>query len=86
MKREWKARIRRGLWSSALALALSGCPQKPNAPEPGMGTPCNQLSDCNPGVTCGALQLCVDNFCEEGHSLIRPCRDEGESVRPPTGP
>jgi len=65
----------------ALALFMSGCPRTPNAPDPGMGTPCEQLIDCNPTATCGALRLCVAGFCEEGNSLIRPCPDEGEPVR-----
>lgn len=67
-----------------LALAATGCPRTPDAPEPGMGTPCEQLNDCNSGVTCGVLRLCVDSFCEEGPgSLIRPCPGEGAPVRPP---
>ncbi len=72
------------------ALALSGCPRTPEAPEPLSGTHCEQLADCNPGRSCGALKLCscttepcVDGFCEEGFSLLRPCRDEGVPVRPP---
>ena len=66
-----------------LALVASGCPRTPDAPEPGMGTPCEQISDCNPGATCGALSLCVAGFCEEGASLIRPCPGEGEPIVDP---
>jgi len=68
--------------SAGLAL-VCGCPRQPDAPDPLSGTPCTQLSDCNPGRTCGALQLCVDGFCEEGTSLLQPCRGEGEPVPPP---
>jgi len=66
-----------------LALAMSGCPRTPDAPEPGMGMPCEQLDDCNAGVSCGALRLCVAGFCEEGNSLIRPCPEVGDPVLPP---
>lgn len=66
-------------------LGLSGCPRTPDAPDPGMGTPCEQLDDCNPGVSCGQLRLCVAGFCEEGRSLIRPCEDEGVRVIDPEG-
>lgn len=66
------------------ALAASGCPRTPDAPDPGGGMPCDQLDDCNPGgVTCGALTLCVAGFCEEGASLIRPCPGEGEPIVDP---
>ncbi|MCZ7678943.1 MAG: hypothetical protein M5U28_09395 [Sandaracinaceae bacterium] len=70
----------------ALGALLGGCPRTPDAPEPLSGTPCMQLIDCNPGRSCGALTLCVDGYCEEGTSLLRPCRDEGEPVPPPTDP
>ena len=63
-----------------VAFAISGCPRTPDAPDPGGGMPCEQLDDCNPGRTCGALTLCVAGFCEEGASLIRPCPDDGEPV------
>ena len=66
-----------------LAVSLAGCPREPEAPEPGMGTPCEQLSDCNPDESCGALTLCVDGFCEQGATLVRPCPGAGEPVRPP---
>ena len=68
-----------------LALAATGCPRAPDAPEPGMGTECIQFADCNPGVTCGVLRLCVEGFCEaEGSgSLIRACPGAGDPVRPP---
>lgn len=68
-----------------LGLFLAGCPRGPEPPDPGMGTPCEQLSDCNPDRSCGALTLCVDDYCEQGASLIRPCEGEGEPVRPPGG-
>ncbi|MBX3271867.1 MAG: hypothetical protein KF729_16485 [Sandaracinaceae bacterium] len=64
------------------ALTLSGCPRTPEAPGPGTGTPCEQLDDCNPGATCGALRLCVSGFCEAGRSLIRPCPGEGAPIDP----
>lgn len=67
----------------SFALAAAGCPREPEAPKPLMGTPCEQLTDCNPGRECGALRLCVDGYCEAGASLLRPCRDEGVPVRPP---
>lgn len=72
-------------WLALVAVALSavGCPRSPDAPDPGMGTPCEQLDDCNPGMTCGALRLCVAGFCEEGASLIRPCPGEGEPIVDP---
>lgn len=66
-----------------IALGVSGCPREPDAPEPLMGTPCMQLTDCNPGRACGALKLCVDGFCEQDASLLRPCRDEGQPVPAP---
>jgi hypothetical protein len=71
------------LFALGSGLLLSGCPRTPDAPEPLTGTPCEQLTDCNPGVSCGALRLCVDGYCEEGMSLMRPCRGAGESVLPP---
>lgn len=64
-------------------LALAGCPREPDAPEPGMGEPCEQLADCNPDGSCGVLTLCVDGFCAEEPTLVRPCPDEGEPIRPP---
>ena len=67
----------------ALSLLASGCPRTPDAPEPGMGTPCMQLDDCNEGRSCGALTLCVAGFCEEGASLIRPCPGEGAPIVDP---
>ena len=68
------------LGASLLALSLSGCPRTPDAPEPGMGTPCVELEDCNAGVTCGALRLCVAGFCERDPSLVRPCPGVGAPV------
>jgi hypothetical protein len=65
------------------ALFLGGCPRTPDAPEPLTGTPCEQLSDCNEGVSCGAMRLCVDGYCEAGASLMRPCREGGDPVVPP---
>lgn len=70
-------------FGALIAAGVAGCPRTPEAPEPLSGTPCDQLTVCNPGRSCGALKLCVDGFCEEGASLFRPCRDEGEPVRPP---
>lgn len=67
---------------SSCVLMLGGCPREPEAPEPGMGTPCEQLSDCNPDGSCGTLALCVDGFCEQYPTLVRPCPGEGEPVRP----
>ena len=72
-----------GCASLLVILFATGCPRQPDAPEPGMGTACEQLSDCNPTETCGALKLCVDGFCEAGRSLIRPCPGSGVPVRPP---
>ena len=66
-----------------VALVASGCPRSPDAPESGMGTPCEQLDDCNPGVTCGALRLCVAGFCEAEASLIRPCPGAGDPIVDP---
>lgn len=68
--------------SAGVAL-VSGCPRQPDAPDPLSGTPCAQLSECNPGRACGALRLCVDGYCEAEASLLRPCRDEGQPVPPP---
>lgn len=62
------------------ALALSGCPRNLEPPPPG-GDPCGSLEDCNPGVDCGSLTLCLDGFCEAGQTLVRPCEDEGNPVR-----
>jgi hypothetical protein len=78
---------RRGSFRIALVTALltqllQGCPRTPEAPEPLVGEPCEALNDCNPGVTCGALRLCVGGYCEERASLLRPCRDEGVPVVP----
>lgn len=66
-----------------LVLALTGCPRTPNAPDPIMGTPCEDNADCNPGENCGALTLCVDGLCEVGNTLVVPCPGEGAPVRPP---
>ena len=63
-----------------LALALTGCPRQVTAPEPMGTTPCRQLTDCNPGASCGALRLCVEGFCEAEPSLVRPCPHEGQPV------
>jgi hypothetical protein len=71
------------LFALVVAVGLAGCPREPNAPDPGMGTPCESLEDCNDGVTCGELKLCVDGFCEEGRSLIRACPGAGDPVVPP---
>ena len=67
----------------ATALAVMGCPRQPDAPDPGMGTPCEQddLSDCNE-TDCGLLRLCVDGFCEDEPSLVRPCPGEGTPIPP----
>ncbi|MGE0787102.1 MAG: hypothetical protein AB7S26_15620 [Sandaracinaceae bacterium] len=66
---------------AACALVLVGCPRQPDAPPPGMGTPCEQLEDCNPTASCGLLTQCVDGFCEETSSLVRPCPGVGEPLR-----
>jgi len=64
-----------------LALSLLGCPRQPDAPEPGDGVACEQLEDCNdPSLTCGLLTVCVDGFCEDAPSLVRPCPDEGQPI------
>lgn len=77
----------RGAWILGVALAalVSGCPRGPEAPDPGMGMECEQLSDCNPDRSCGELTLCVDGFCAQEATLVRPCEGEGEPVRPPGG-
>lgn len=69
--------------SILLALAATGCPRAPDAPEPGTGTPCEQLADCNSGVACGILRLCVDGLCELEGSLVRACPGAGAPVQPP---
>lgn len=77
--------LRPATWVGPMFLAscfLTGCPRQPEAPDPGMGRACEALEDCNT-ASCGALQLCVDGFCEEGSSLIRPCPGVGAPV-PPT--
>ena len=71
--------------ATAVGLALSGCPRQPDAPDPGTGQPCETLADCNPGVDCGLLRLCVEDFCEAEASLVRACDDVGAPVRPPDG-
>jgi hypothetical protein len=70
-----------GLALFAASMVL-GCPRQPDAPDPLTGTRCEDLADCNAGRSCGALTLCVDGFCEEGASLVRPCPG-GEPVAPP---
>ena len=64
----------------ALAFSLTGCPKQVSAPEPMGANPCRQLTDCNPGASCGALRLCVDGFCEAQPSLVRPCPHAGVPV------
>lgn len=85
MKQGFVGVVVRFIAIAGIALGLAGCPREPDAPTPLTGTPCEQLSDCNPSASCGALKLCVDGYCEEGTSLLRPCRDEGDPV-PPPGP
>ena len=65
-----------------LGLLLLGCPRQPDAPEPGSGVPCAQLEDCNPDGSCGLLTLCVDGFCADAPSLVRPCEGEGVPIGP----
>jgi hypothetical protein len=63
-------------WTFALPalFALAGCPSPPEATRDG-GTPCSTESDCNPpGTTCGAIRLCVLNFCAE-QTVVRACPD-----------
>ncbi len=76
------ARCLRIALPALLGLTLLGCPRQPDAPEPGDGVPCAQLEDCNPTQTCGLLTLCVDGFCEESPSLMRPCPDRGVPLDP----
>ena len=64
-----------------LGLLLSGCPRQPTAPDPGMGTPCESMDECNEGEACGLLRLCVDNFCEAEPTLVRPCPGTGTPVQ-----
>ncbi len=66
----------------AAAVALAGCPREVQEPDPGEGTPCGTLADCNMGVSCGdrELRVCVDGLCEESPSVVSPCsgsRDAG---------
>ena len=76
-------RVRLVFIAAAALLALTGCPREPDAPEPGMDTPCEQIDDCNAGDTCGLLTLCVDGFCAEEPTLVLPCPGDGAPVRPP---
>ena len=78
-----EVRLLRYSFPALLGLLLLGCPRQPDAPEPGEGTPCEQLEDCNPTASCGLLTLCVDGFCEDSPSLMRPCPNEGEPLPGP---
>lgn len=65
-----------------LGLLMIGCPRQPDAPPPGMGTPCDSTEECNAGATCGLLRICVEGYCEDEASLVRPCPGEGEPIGP----
>lgn len=67
---------------ASFGLLMLGCPRQPDAPPPGMGTPCGTTPECNSGRDCGLLRVCVEGFCEEEASLVRPCPGEGEPVGP----
>ncbi len=64
---------------AVVIVVCAGCPRQPQDPEPGDGTPCESLADCNMGATCGEAPLfaCVDGLCEEVASLVRPCASTG---------
>jgi hypothetical protein len=73
--------VRRLFALCVLALVLAGCPREPRAPDP-RGEACGNSEDCNGGATCGALRACVEGFCEDQRSLIRPCPGVGEPLDP----
>lgn len=64
----------------AAMMCATGCPRQPDAPDPGMGEPCESLEACNPGISCGLLRLCVEGFCEDEATLVRACRERGEPL------
>ncbi|CAG0981392.1 hypothetical protein RHDC4_01913 [Rhodocyclaceae bacterium] len=74
--------MRRVVLGLCFLVGLVGCPRQVQAPEPTGGTPCATLEECNPGLTCGNLRVCVDGRCEREPSLRRPCPGAGEPVVP----
>ena len=61
-------------------LCLAACPREIQPPPPGDAIPCEDLSDCNAGRTCGVLVVCVGGFCGEEASHVVPCPGEGTPV------
>jgi hypothetical protein len=59
----------------AALLACAACVAKPEATRSG-GTACRRTEDCNSGVLCGEIALCVQGFCAED-TVFRACSDGG---------
>jgi hypothetical protein len=65
-----RAALRRGALAALLGALLAGCPAPPSATRDG-GTPCHNMTDCNPaGQTCGELQRCILGFCSEDTMVV----------------
>lgn len=60
----------------------ASCVSKPEATRDG-GTACTRDQDCNDGVLCGEIALCVQGFCA-ADTVFRACADGGypDAVRP----
>ena len=51
----------------------AGCVAAPDATRDG-GVQCRTDDDCNPGVACGRVHLCVLRYCAED-TVLRVCVD-----------
>ncbi len=58
---------------AVVLIALPGCPEKVQEPEPGDAGMCMTHAECNPDKTCGALFSCVHGVCSREATRYIPC-------------